>query len=75
MLRNSCGYKLANDGIDTRATQDWLGHVSITHTTRYTALSSGSLQGLLAELTGALLSPERYGVIDGLAKTDQLSSS
>jgi site-specific recombinase XerD len=39
MLRHSCGYKLANDGIDTRAIQDWLGHVSITHTTRYTQLS------------------------------------
>jgi integrase len=40
MLRHSCGYKLANDGIDTRAIQDWLGHVSITHTTRYTQLST-----------------------------------
>ena len=39
MLRHSCGYKLANDGIDTRAIQDWLGHVSIAHTARYTALS------------------------------------
>ncbi len=39
MLRHSCGYKLANDGIDTRAIQDWPGHVSITHTTRYTQLS------------------------------------
>jgi integrase len=39
MLRHSCGYKLANEGIDTRAIQDWLGHVSITHTTRYTQLS------------------------------------
>jgi len=39
-LRHSCGYKLANDGIDTRAIQDWLGHVSITHTTRYTQLST-----------------------------------
>jgi integrase len=39
MLRHSCGYKLANDGIDTRAIQGWLGHVSITHTTRYTELS------------------------------------
>jgi integrase len=39
MLRHSCGYKLANDGIDTRAIQDWLGHRSIQHTTRYTALS------------------------------------
>ena len=38
-LRYSCGYKLANDGIDTRAIQDWHGHVSITHTTQYTALS------------------------------------
>jgi type 1 fimbriae regulatory protein FimE len=38
-LRHSCGYKLANDGMDTRAIQDWLGHVSITHTTRYTQLS------------------------------------
>jgi site-specific recombinase XerD len=39
MLRHSCGYKLANDGVDTRAIQHWLGHVSITHTTRYTQLS------------------------------------
>jgi type 1 fimbriae regulatory protein FimB/type 1 fimbriae regulatory protein FimE len=39
MLRHSCGYKLANEGRDTRSIQDWLGHVSITHTTRYTALS------------------------------------
>jgi len=39
MLRHSCGYKLANDGIDTRAIQDWLGHASIPHTTRYTALN------------------------------------
>ena len=33
MLRHSCGYKLANDGIDTRAFQDWLGHLSIIDTT------------------------------------------
>jgi site-specific recombinase XerD len=39
MLRHSCGYALANKGTDTRAIQDWLGRVSITHTTRYTALS------------------------------------
>jgi site-specific recombinase XerD len=39
MLRHSCGYKLANDGIDTRSIQAWLGHVSITHTVRYTELS------------------------------------
>jgi site-specific recombinase XerD len=40
MLRHSCGYKLANDGADTRAIQAWLGHASITHTVQYTALSS-----------------------------------
>ena len=40
MLRHSCGYKLANDGADTRAIQDWLGHRSITHTVRYTELST-----------------------------------
>jgi integrase len=32
-------HMLANEGRDTRSIQDWLGHVSITHTTRYTALS------------------------------------
>ena len=39
MLRHACGYALANRGVDTRAIQDWLGHVSITHTTKYTELS------------------------------------
>jgi integrase len=47
MLRHSCGYKLANDGIDTRAIQDWLGHVSITHTTRYGIEPSRSLKKAL----------------------------
>ena len=46
MLRHSCGYKLANDGVDTRTIQDWLGHVSITHTTRYTALSQTRFKDL-----------------------------
>ncbi len=39
MLRHSTGYKLANDGQDTRAIQLYLGHRSITHTVRYTELS------------------------------------
>lgn len=38
-LRHSCGYKLANDGQDTRAIQHYLGHRNISHTTRYTELS------------------------------------
>ncbi len=39
MLRHSCGYKLANNGHDTRALQHYLGHKNIQHTVRYTELS------------------------------------
>src|ERR1700694_813777 len=39
MLRHACGYKLANDGQDTRALQHYLGHKNIMHTVRYTELS------------------------------------
>jgi type 1 fimbriae regulatory protein FimB/type 1 fimbriae regulatory protein FimE len=39
MLRHATGYKLANDGQDTRAIQHYLGHRNITHTTRYTNLA------------------------------------
>jgi type 1 fimbriae regulatory protein FimB/type 1 fimbriae regulatory protein FimE len=40
MLRHACGYKLANDGHDTRAIQHYLGHRNIQHTVRYTELAS-----------------------------------
>jgi type 1 fimbriae regulatory protein FimB/type 1 fimbriae regulatory protein FimE len=39
MLRHACGYKLANDGTDTRSLQAYLGHKNIQHTVRYTELS------------------------------------
>jgi type 1 fimbriae regulatory protein FimB/type 1 fimbriae regulatory protein FimE len=39
MLRHACGYKLANDGHDTRSLQAYLGHKNIQHTVRYTELS------------------------------------
>jgi len=39
MLRHSCGYALAKAGHDTRSIQGYLGHASIEHTVRYTALS------------------------------------
>jgi type 1 fimbriae regulatory protein FimB/type 1 fimbriae regulatory protein FimE len=39
MLRHACGYKLANEGHDTRAIQAYLGHRNIQNTTRYTALA------------------------------------
>src|SRR5262249_20495051 len=36
MLRHACGFKLANDGHDTRALQHYLGHKNIQHTVQYT---------------------------------------
>jgi integrase len=39
MLRHAAGYKLANDGQDTRAIQHYLGHRNIQHTVRYTELA------------------------------------
>ena len=41
MLRHSTGFKLANDGQDTRAIQHYLGHRNIQHTTLYTQLAAG----------------------------------
>jgi integrase len=41
MLRHACGYKLANDGHDTRALQAYLGHRNIQHTVRYSELAPG----------------------------------
>ncbi len=37
MLRHACGYALADQGLDTRLIQDYLGHRNIHHTVRYTA--------------------------------------
>ena len=41
MLRHAIGYKLANDGQDTRAIQHYLGHKNIRHTVVYTDLAPG----------------------------------
>jgi len=45
MLRHACGYKLANDGQDTRALQHYLGHRNIQHTVRYTELAVDRFKG------------------------------
>jgi integrase len=45
MLRHACGFKLANDGVDTRALQAYLGHRSISHTVRYTELAPHRFKG------------------------------
>lgn len=44
MLRHSTGFKLANDGQDTRSIQDYLGHRNIQHTVRYTEISPRRFQ-------------------------------
>src|SRR4051794_16533700 len=49
MLRHACGFKLANDGVDTRALQEWLGHSNIQHTTRYTELTPKRFKSFFAD--------------------------
>ena len=45
MFRHACGFKLANDGHDTRALQHYLGHKNIQHTVRYTELAPDRFKG------------------------------
>jgi site-specific recombinase XerD len=46
MLRQACGYSLANKGTDTRLIQDYLGHKNILHTVRYTKLAPNRFANL-----------------------------
>lgn len=46
MLRHSCGFALANKGLDTRLIQDLLGHKNIQHTVKYTQTNSKRFEGL-----------------------------
>lgn len=45
MLRHATGYKLVNDGQDTRPIQLYLGHRQIQHTVRYTNLATDRIKG------------------------------
>lgn len=49
MLRHGCGYKLANEGHDTRAIQLYLGHRNVQHTVRYTELSADRFKGFWSD--------------------------
>ena len=49
MLRHACGFKLANDGVDTRTIQAYLGHRSIQHTVRYTELAPTRFKSLFRD--------------------------
>ena len=45
MLRHACGYKLANEGHDTRAIQHYMGHRNIQQTVRYIDLAAARFNG------------------------------
>jgi integrase len=49
MLRHACGFKLANDGVDTRTIQVYLGHKSIQHTVGYTELAPTRFKSLFRD--------------------------
>ena len=49
MLRHACGFMLANDGVDTRTIQAYLGHKSIQHTVRYTELAPTRFKSLFRD--------------------------
>ena len=49
MLRHAWGFKLANDGVDTRTIQAYLGHKSIQHTVRYTELAPTRFKSLFRD--------------------------
>jgi type 1 fimbriae regulatory protein FimB len=46
MLRHACGFELAEQGIDTRLIQDYLGHRNIRHTVHYTASNAARFSTL-----------------------------
>lgn len=44
ILRHSCGYALANQGQNTRALGEYLGHANLNNTRRYTALNESAFK-------------------------------
>ena len=49
MPRHACGFMLANDGVETRTIQAYLGHKSIQHTVRYTELAPTRFKSLFRD--------------------------
>lgn len=46
MLRHATGFYLANNGVDTRTIQAYLGYRNIMHTVRYTQLAPDRFRSL-----------------------------
>jgi type 1 fimbriae regulatory protein FimB/type 1 fimbriae regulatory protein FimE len=55
MLRHGCGFKLANDGVDTRALQHFLGHRNIMHTVSVHRAAQRPLRRVLEGLIQCLV--------------------
>jgi site-specific recombinase XerD len=45
-LRHATGYRFANDGVDTRTIQAYLGYANITHAVRYTEFAADRFNSL-----------------------------
>jgi type 1 fimbriae regulatory protein FimB/type 1 fimbriae regulatory protein FimE len=45
LLRHACGFKLVNDGVDTRTLSAYLGHRQIANTARYTKMDAKRFDG------------------------------
>lgn len=50
MLRHSCGFAAINADVGVRDLQDFLGHKSISSTTRYAALASGRFKSIVERM-------------------------
>ena len=46
-LRHSCGYYLANQGVDLRTMQDYLGHRDPRHTVLYTRVAGRTIRRIV----------------------------
>jgi integrase len=63
MLRHACGYELAEQGMDTRLIQDYLGHRNIRHTVHYTAGNAARFARAWAVVDEDENSPRRYATL------------
>ena len=45
LLRHACGYKLVNQGVDTRTLAAYLGHRQMANTARYTKMNAHRFDG------------------------------
>src|SRR5262249_37386122 len=49
LLRHACGFKLVNQGVDTRTLAAYLGHRQIANTSRYTKMNAHRFDGFWSD--------------------------